>query len=122
MSWWDVGLRIRRSSGTTRSRCIALRPAGTVHFGSRQAAGGRRQWLRRVRAAPAERCDGPGRTDERWALSRARVPIADHLGVSLSIRGVGELLRRHGWSCRRSPRGGPSNGTRRRWPDLSGTG
>lgn len=40
-----------------------------------------------------------GWTDERWTLSRVRVLIADHLGMSLSIQGVWELLRRHGWSC-----------------------
>ncbi|MFF3617424.1 winged helix-turn-helix domain-containing protein [Streptomyces sp. NPDC002580] len=91
-----------------------------MRFGSRQAAGGRRQRLRRARAAPAERCDGPGRTDERWTLSRARVLIVDHLGVSLSIRGVGELLRRHGWSCRQPARRAVER-TKRRWPNLSGT-
>jgi transposase len=25
--------------------------------------------------------------------------IADRLGLSLSVRGVWEMLRRHGWSC-----------------------
>ncbi|MGW1780456.1 helix-turn-helix domain-containing protein [Streptomyces sp. NPDC002143] len=30
--------------------------------------------------------------------SRVRLLIADQLGVSLSVCGVWELLRRHGWS------------------------
>ncbi|MFI1760060.1 MULTISPECIES: winged helix-turn-helix domain-containing protein [unclassified Streptomyces] len=30
--------------------------------------------------------------------------IADHLAVSLSIRGVWELLRRRGWSCQQPGR------------------
>ncbi|MFF4259723.1 winged helix-turn-helix domain-containing protein [Streptomyces sp. NPDC001663] len=30
--------------------------------------------------------------------------IADQLGVSLSVRGVWELLRRHGWSCQQPAR------------------
>ncbi|MER5473504.1 winged helix-turn-helix domain-containing protein [Streptomyces sp. NPDC002685] len=45
-----------------------------------------------------------GWTDERWTLSRVRVLIAERLGVSLSVRGVWELLRRHGWSCRQPAR------------------
>ncbi|MFB7247273.1 winged helix-turn-helix domain-containing protein [Streptomyces populi] len=42
-----------------------------------------------------------GWTGERWTLLRVRVLIADHLGASLSVQGVRELLRRHGWSGRR---------------------
>ncbi|MCX4993551.1 winged helix-turn-helix domain-containing protein [Streptomyces sp. NBC_00568] len=45
-----------------------------------------------------------GWADERWTLSRVGVLIADRLGVSLSVRGVWELLRRHGWSCQRPVR------------------
>ncbi|WP_369776439.1 winged helix-turn-helix domain-containing protein [Streptomyces sp. R33] len=45
-----------------------------------------------------------GWADERWTLSRVRMLIADQLGVSLSIRGVWELLRRHGWSCQQPAR------------------
>jgi putative transposase len=35
-----------------------------------------------------------GWADERWTLSRVRLLIADRLGLSLSVRGVWELLRR----------------------------
>lgn len=45
-----------------------------------------------------------GWTDERWTPSRVRMLVADHLGVSLSLRGVEELLRRHAWSCRQPTR------------------
>ncbi|MFE6849105.1 winged helix-turn-helix domain-containing protein [Streptomyces sp. NPDC057686] len=45
-----------------------------------------------------------GWADERWTLSRVRMLIADQLGVPLSIRGVWELLRRHGWSCQQPAR------------------
>ena len=45
-----------------------------------------------------------GWTDERWTLTRVQLLIADQLGVSLSIRGVWELLRRHGWSCQQPAR------------------
>ncbi|WP_210590710.1 winged helix-turn-helix domain-containing protein [Streptomyces sp. GESEQ-35] len=45
-----------------------------------------------------------GWSDERWTLARVRLLIADQLGVSMSIRGVWELLRRHGWSCRQPAR------------------
>ncbi|MFE6366083.1 winged helix-turn-helix domain-containing protein [Streptomyces sp. NPDC057806] len=45
-----------------------------------------------------------GWADERWTLSRIQLLIADELGVSLSIRGVWELLRRHGWSCQQPAR------------------
>ncbi|MEV7890702.1 winged helix-turn-helix domain-containing protein [Streptomyces sp. NPDC001260] len=45
-----------------------------------------------------------GWMDERWTLSRVQLLIADQLGVSLSIRGVWELLRRHGWSCQHPAR------------------
>ncbi|MFI9549519.1 winged helix-turn-helix domain-containing protein [Streptomyces sp. NPDC052016] len=46
-----------------------------------------------------------GWADERWTLSRVRMLIADYLGASLSIRGVWELLRRHGWSSEACPTG-----------------
>ncbi|MFC7912275.1 winged helix-turn-helix domain-containing protein [Streptomyces nigra] len=39
-----------------------------------------------------------GWADERWTLARIRLLIADELAVSLSVRGVWELLRRQGWS------------------------
>ncbi|MBW8822579.1 MAG: winged helix-turn-helix domain-containing protein [Streptomyces sp.] len=45
-----------------------------------------------------------GWAGERWTLSRVRLLIAEQLGVSLSIRGVWELLRRHGWSCQQPAR------------------
>ncbi|MFJ4428858.1 winged helix-turn-helix domain-containing protein [Streptomyces bobili] len=45
-----------------------------------------------------------GWADERWTLSRVRLLIADQLGVTLSIRGVWELLRRHSWSCQQPAR------------------
>jgi putative transposase len=45
-----------------------------------------------------------GWADERWTLSRVRLLIADQLGLSLSVRGVWELLRRHGWSCQQPAR------------------
>ncbi|MEU2856807.1 winged helix-turn-helix domain-containing protein, partial [Streptomyces syringium] len=45
-----------------------------------------------------------GWPDERWTLSRVRVLITARLGVGLSIRGVWELLRRHGWSCQQPAR------------------
>jgi transposase len=45
-----------------------------------------------------------GWADERWTLSRVRLLIADHLAVSLSVRGVWELLRRHGWTCQQPAR------------------
>lgn len=45
-----------------------------------------------------------GWTDQRWTLSRVQLLIADQLGMSLSIRGVWELLRRHGWSCQQPAR------------------
>ncbi|MFE6338597.1 winged helix-turn-helix domain-containing protein [Streptomyces sp. NPDC057798] len=44
-----------------------------------------------------------GWADERWTLAWIRLLIADELGVSLSIRGVWELLR-HGWSCQQPAR------------------
>ncbi|MFF0449942.1 winged helix-turn-helix domain-containing protein [Streptomyces sp. NPDC004609] len=42
--------------------------------------------------------------DQRWTLGRVRLPVAVRLGVSLSMHGVGELLRRHGWSCQQPAR------------------
>ncbi|MFI6567528.1 winged helix-turn-helix domain-containing protein [Streptomyces sp. NPDC050534] len=45
-----------------------------------------------------------GWADERWTLTRVRLLIANELWVSLSIRGVWELLRRHGWSCQQPAR------------------
>ncbi|MFJ3310548.1 winged helix-turn-helix domain-containing protein [Streptomyces sp. NPDC086549] len=45
-----------------------------------------------------------GWADERWTLSRVRLLIAEQLGVSLSVRGVWALLRRHGWSCQQPAR------------------
>lgn len=45
-----------------------------------------------------------GWADERWTLSRVQLLIADQLGMSLSIRGVWELLRRHGWSSQQPAR------------------
>ncbi|MFD5268843.1 winged helix-turn-helix domain-containing protein [Streptomyces sp. NPDC058335] len=45
-----------------------------------------------------------GWADERWTLSRVRVLIGDQWGMSLSIRGVWELLRRQGWSCQQPAR------------------
>ncbi|MFD0499502.1 MULTISPECIES: winged helix-turn-helix domain-containing protein [Streptomyces violaceusniger group] len=55
---------------------------------------------------PLLRCGAraQGWPDERWTLSRMRLLIADQLGVLLSVRGVWELLRRHGWSCQRPAR------------------
>ncbi|MFD7409511.1 winged helix-turn-helix domain-containing protein [Streptomyces sp. NPDC059866] len=43
-----------------------------------------------------------GWADERWTLSRVRLLIADQSGA-LSVRGVWEVLRRHGWSSRTKP-------------------
>lgn len=45
-----------------------------------------------------------GWADERWTLARVRLLVADQLSVSLSIHGVWELLRRHGWSCQQPTR------------------
>nr|WP_269787635.1 winged helix-turn-helix domain-containing protein [Streptomyces guryensis] len=45
-----------------------------------------------------------GWADERWTLSRVQLLIADQPGVLLSIRGMWELLRRHGWSCQQPAR------------------
>lgn len=45
-----------------------------------------------------------GWPNERWTLSRVQVLIAEKLSVSLSVRGVWELLRRHGWSCQQPAR------------------
>lgn len=45
-----------------------------------------------------------GWRDERWTLSRVAVLIECRLGLSLSVRGVWELLRRHGWSCQQPAR------------------
>ncbi|WP_370417685.1 winged helix-turn-helix domain-containing protein [Streptomyces sp. QH1-20] len=45
-----------------------------------------------------------GWPDERWTLSRVRALIGSKLGVGLSLRGVWEVLRRHGWSCQRPAR------------------
>ena len=61
-----------------------------------------------------------GWADERWTLSRVRLLIADQLGVSLSIRGVWELLRRHGWSCQQPARRAVERG--RCWGARMGEG
>ncbi|WP_267881162.1 winged helix-turn-helix domain-containing protein, partial [Streptomyces niger] len=45
-----------------------------------------------------------GWPDERWTLSRVRTLIRRLLGVAVSVRGVWELLRRHGWSCQQPAR------------------
>ncbi|WP_436850890.1 IS630 family transposase [Streptomyces avermitilis] len=45
-----------------------------------------------------------GWPDERWTLSRIQLLLARVTGVQLSVRGVWELLRCHGWSCRQPAR------------------
>jgi transposase len=45
-----------------------------------------------------------GWPDERWTLSRIQVLLAHVTGIELSVRGVWELLRCHGWSCRQPAR------------------
>ncbi|MFF3404305.1 winged helix-turn-helix domain-containing protein [Streptomyces sp. NPDC002659] len=45
-----------------------------------------------------------GWPDERWTLSRVAVVIEHRLGIFLSVRGVWELLQRHGWSCQQPAR------------------
>ncbi|MFE4758481.1 winged helix-turn-helix domain-containing protein [Streptomyces sp. NPDC001406] len=45
-----------------------------------------------------------GWPDERWTLSRIQLLLAHVTGVQLSVRGVWELLRCHGWSCRQPAR------------------
>ncbi|WP_373314967.1 helix-turn-helix domain-containing protein [Streptomyces galilaeus] len=54
-----------------------------------------------------------GWANERWTLSRVRLLIVISWGA-LSIRGVWELLRRHGWWCQQPAR--RSSGTRRGQP------
>lgn len=45
-----------------------------------------------------------GWPNERWTLSRVSVLISATLDVDLSVRGVWELLRRHGCSCQQPAR------------------
>ncbi len=45
-----------------------------------------------------------GWPDERWTLSRIQLLLAHVTGIQLSVRGVWELLRCHGWSCRQPAR------------------
>ncbi|MFI6661466.1 hypothetical protein ACIBL8_38785 [Streptomyces sp. NPDC050523] len=56
-----------------------------------------------------------GWADERWTRSRVQLLIADHLGVSLAIRGESGLLRRTAGRVDSRP-AGPSSGMTRRWP------
>lgn len=45
-----------------------------------------------------------GWPNERWTLSRVSLLVSATLDVDLSVRGVWELLRRHGWSCQQPAR------------------
>ncbi|WP_324610153.1 winged helix-turn-helix domain-containing protein [Streptomyces sp. WM6378] len=45
-----------------------------------------------------------GWPNARWTLSRVQALLVEKLGVLLSVRGVWELLRRHGWSCQQPAR------------------
>ncbi|MET9123408.1 winged helix-turn-helix domain-containing protein [Streptomyces sp. NPDC004528] len=45
-----------------------------------------------------------GWPDGRWTLAHVHLLLAYVKGVHLSVRGVRELWRRHGWSCRQPAR------------------